>query len=103
MNRVSTAGTGNVTLVKDVRPSLLARLFVVAWLVVMWPVTGSAADEGNTAQQEVFAAEREFARSMADRSLERFAQLRRGRCDLFRLEGHATWQSRGCRRLVGVL
>ena len=75
MNRVSTAGTGKVTLVKDVRPSLLARLFVVAWLVVMWPVTGSAADEGNTAQQEVFAAERGFARSMADRSLERFASF----------------------------
>ena len=75
MTRVSMTRTGNVAFVKGVRSSLLARLFVVTWLVVMWPVTGSAADEGNTAQQEVFAAERAFAKSMADRSLERFASF----------------------------
>ena len=34
-------------------PSRLARAFVVAWLVATWPVGGSA-DEGNSAQQEVF-------------------------------------------------
>jgi ketosteroid isomerase-like protein len=75
MNRVPTARTGNVAPGRGVRPSLLARLFVVAWLVVMWPATGSAADEGNTAQQEVLAVERAFAKSMADRSLERFASF----------------------------
>ncbi|HET7203416.1 MAG TPA: nuclear transport factor 2 family protein [Steroidobacteraceae bacterium] len=57
------------------RPSLLARLFVVAWLVVMLPARGSADDDGNTAQQQVFAAERSFAKSMADRSLEDFGRF----------------------------
>lgn len=56
------------------RPSLLARLFVVAWLVVMLPATGSAED-GNTAQQQVFAAERSFAKTMADRRLEDFGRF----------------------------
>jgi ketosteroid isomerase-like protein len=74
MTRPSTARS-NGALVNGGRPSRLARLFVVAWLVVMWPVTGSAADEGNTAQQAVLAAERAFAKSMADRNLERFASF----------------------------
>jgi hypothetical protein len=55
------------------RSSWLARAFVVAWLVVMWPVGGSA-EEGNSAQQEVFAAERAFAKSMADRDFEAFGR-----------------------------
>jgi ketosteroid isomerase-like protein len=55
------------------RPSWLARVFVVAWLVAMWPIGGSA-DEGNSAQQEVFAAESAFAKSMADRDFEAFGR-----------------------------
>ena len=57
MNRVSTAGTGKRHS-RQGRPALAACTTVRRrLLVVMWPVTGSAADEGNTAQQEVFAAE----------------------------------------------
>lgn len=52
------------------RPSVVARLFVVAWLLIMLPVR-SFADPGD-AQQQVYAAERAFARSMADRDFEAF-------------------------------
>jgi ketosteroid isomerase-like protein len=55
------------------RSSWLARVFVVVWLVAMWPVGGSA-EEVNSAQQEVFAAERAFAKSMADRDFEAFGR-----------------------------
>lgn len=57
------------------RPSHVARLLVVAWLLLMSMVTPASADEGNTLQQEVFAAERAFARSMADRSLADFGRF----------------------------
>ena len=56
------------------RPLLFVRACVIAWLVVTLPATGSAED-GNTAQQQVFAAERAFAKSMADRRLEDFAKF----------------------------
>jgi ketosteroid isomerase-like protein len=59
-----------------IRPtSLPARLLVVAmsFLPIAWPAAGLA-DDGNTAQQEVFAAERGFAQSMADRNLEAFSR-----------------------------
>jgi len=55
------------------RSSWLARAFVVAWLVVMWPLSGLT-DDGNSAQQEVYAAERAFARTMADRDLAAFGR-----------------------------
>ena len=55
------------------RTSPHARIFVLAWLLVA-PLTGLA-DDGNTSQQEVFAAERAFARSMADRDLEAFGRF----------------------------
>jgi ketosteroid isomerase-like protein len=74
MRRSITAGTEAGAGVDRVRPSLLARWFVVAWLVVMLPATGSA-DDGNTAQQQVFAAERSFAKTLADRSLEDFGRF----------------------------
>ena len=56
------------------RPLWFVRACVVAWLVVTLPATGSAED-GNTAQQQVFAAERAFAKSMADRRLDDFAKF----------------------------
>ena len=56
------------------RSSILARLLVVAWLLLTLPLAASA-DDRSTAQQEVFAAERAFARSMADRSLDDFARF----------------------------
>ena len=55
-------------------PSLLARIVVIAWLLAMWPLRGSADDGANSAQQEVFAAERAFAKTMADRDLEAFGR-----------------------------
>ena len=55
------------------RSSRLARVVAVVWLVAMWPLGGSA-DEGNTAQQEVFAAERAFAKTMADRDIAAFGR-----------------------------
>ena len=53
------------------RLSLRARLFIVGWLVMGLPVIAWT-DEGNTAQQEVFAAERAFAKTMADRDVAAF-------------------------------
>ena len=56
------------------RPSLLARVLVISWLLAMWPTSGSTNDDANSAQQEVFAAERAFAKTMADRNLEAFGR-----------------------------
>ena len=56
------------------RSSLLARIFVVAWLLAMWPLSGSTDDDANSAQREVFAAERAFAKAMANRDLVAFGR-----------------------------
>jgi ketosteroid isomerase-like protein len=50
-----------------------AWLGAVAWLAAALPVGVFAADATDSAQQQVFAAERAFARSMADRNREAFA------------------------------
>lgn len=79
MARASTIGKEAAAAIEDVsvlgdraRPSLLARLFVIAWLLIMLPVRSFAA--GGDLEQQVYAAERAFARSMADRDLAAFAQ-----------------------------
>lgn len=71
MNRRTKHATGCPR--ERTRSSPFARAAVVAWLVAMWPLAGFT-DEGNSAQQEVFAAERAFAKSMADRDLAAFVR-----------------------------
>jgi ketosteroid isomerase-like protein len=51
----------------------MASTLILGWLVMTAPCSGWA-DEGNTAQQEVFAAERAFAKTMADRDLAAFGR-----------------------------
>ena len=56
------------------RTSLLARVIATAWLLAAWPLSGPAAEAVNSAQEEVFAAERAFARAMAERDLAAFGR-----------------------------
>jgi ketosteroid isomerase-like protein len=62
------------TLRRDGRIRMQASFVILGWLVMTWPVIGWT-DEGNSAQQEVFAAERAFAKTMADRDVAAFGRF----------------------------
>ena len=75
MTRTSQhAGTPGRRDGRTIRSSMRTSFFILSWLIMTWPVF-SWADEGNTAQQEVFAAERAFAKTMADRDRAAFGRF----------------------------